>query len=103
MCWSISRVLAAADGIVAFTDDGNFDRWQFGDNSQNANSNVVSIVHSGGYYTSYYSLKKNSITVLEGDTVLGGDTIGYPGSSYQFSQKPHLIFILFNHIKLSCF
>lgn len=88
----LTPVLAAADGIIAYAEDGFFDRWQFGNNSQNANSNVVSIVHSGGYYTSYYSLKKNSITVLEGDTVLAGDTIGYPGSSYQSSQKPHLFF-----------
>ena len=88
----LTPVLAAADGIIAYVEDGNFDRWQFGNNSQNANSNVVSIVHSGGYYTSYYSLKKNSTTVLEGDTVLAGDTIGYPGSSRQSSQKPHLFF-----------
>ena len=88
----LTPVLAAADGIIAYVEDGNFDRWQFGNNSQNANSNVVSIVHSGGYYTSYYSLKKNSTTVVEGDTVLAGDTIGYPGSSRQLSQKPHLFF-----------
>ena len=88
----LTPVLAAADGIVAFTDDGNFDRWQFGDNSQNASSNVVSIIHSGGYYTKYSSLKRNSILVAEGDTVQAGDTIGYPGSSHQLSQTPHLLF-----------
>ena len=88
----LTPVLAAADGIVTYTDDGNFDRWQFGDNSQNASSNVISIIHSGGYYTTYFSLKKNSILVAEGDTVQAGDTIGYPGSSHQLSQTPHLLF-----------
>ena len=88
----LTPVLAAADGIVAYAVDGQFDRWQFGDNSQNANSNVVSIIHSGGYYTTYSSLKKNSIVVMEGDTVQAGDTIGFPGSSYQLSQRPHLFF-----------
>ena len=88
----LTPVLAAADGIVTYTDDGNFDRWQFGDNSQNASSNVISIIHSGGYYTTYSSLKRNSILVAEGDTVQAGDTIGYPGSSHQLSQTPHLLF-----------
>ena len=53
---------------------------------------MISIIHSGGYYTTYFSLKKNSILVAEGDTVQAGDTIGYPGSSHQLSQTPHLLF-----------
>ena len=86
-------VLAAADGVVVYTHDNEFDRWTWGDDLQNfVNSNIVSILHSGGYVTTYSSLKKHSIMVSEGDTVQAGDTIGYPGSSDPIALKPNLMF-----------
>ena len=85
-------ILAAADGIVAFANDSQFDRWQYGDDTQNATSNIVTIGHTNGYSTNYWGIKKNSIMVSVGDTVQAGDTIAYPGCSTPNAFRPHLLF-----------
>ena len=66
----VTPILAAADGVIAFADDSQFDRWQYGDDNEDATSNnIITIAHANGYSTNYLGIKKNSITVLEGDTV----------------------------------
>ena len=85
-------ILAAADGVVAFANDSQFDRWQYGDDTQNATSNIVTIGHTNGYSTNYWGIKKNSIMVSVGDTVQAGDTIAYPGCSTPNAFRPHLLF-----------
>ena len=82
-------VLAAADGIVTYTHDGEFDRWMYWSNT--AVSNTVAIQHNDGTRTFYLHMKKNSITVSVGDNVQTGDTLGYVGSS-GYSDGPHLHF-----------
>ena len=49
-------ILAAADGIIAFANDSQFDRWQYGDDTQNATSNIVTIAHTNGYSTNYWGI-----------------------------------------------
>ncbi len=85
-------ILAAADGVVAFANDSEFDRWQYGDDTQNATSNIVTIAHTNGYSTNYWGIKKNSIMVSIGDTVQAGDPIAYPGCSTPNAWRPHLLF-----------
>ena len=80
-------VLAAANGNVVYTHDGEFDRQLDLDSS--AVPNLVAIEYDAGIYGLYGHLKKNSIRVGEGQTVLMGDTLGYVGSS-GFSTWPHL-------------
>jgi len=82
-------ILAAADGIVTYTHDGEFDRWTYWDNS--AVSNTVALQHSDGTRSFYLHMKKNSVAVSVGDTVQVGDTLGFIGSS-GFSDGPHLHF-----------
>ena len=74
-----SAVLAAADGVVTYTHDGEFDRWTSYDAS--AIHNMITLYHSGNVYTHYFRLKKNSILVVEDEFVEAGDTIAYVGNS----------------------
>jgi len=80
-------VLAAANGNVVYTHDGEFDRQL--DLDSNSVANLVAIEYDAGIYGLYGHLKKNSIQVEEGQFVLMGDTLGYVGSS-GFSTWPHL-------------
>ena len=82
-------VLAAADGIVIYTHDGEFDRrleWVTG-----AVGNAAIIRHSDDTEGLYWHFKKYSIQVSLGDTVQAGDTLGFVGSS-GISSWPHLHF-----------
>jgi len=93
----VTPILAAADGVIAFADDSQFDRWQYGDDNEDATSNnIITIAHANGYSTNYLGIKKNSITVLEGDTVQAGDTIAYPGCASPAAWRPHLLFSVEN-------
>ena len=85
----ITPVLAAADGIVIYTHDGEFDRrleWVTG-----AVGNAAIIRHSDDTEGLYWHFKKYSIQVSLGDTVQAGDTLGFVGSS-GISSWPHLHF-----------
>jgi hypothetical protein len=86
-------VLAAANGNVIYTHDGEFDRQLNLDST--AVANLVAIEYDAGIYGLYGHLKKNSIRVEEGQNVLAGDTLGYVGSS-GFSTWPHLHYELLN-------
>jgi hypothetical protein len=80
-------VLAAANGNVVYTHDGEFDRQL--DLDSTAVANLVAVEYDAGIYGLYGHLKKNSVRVEEGQFVLMGDTLGYVGSS-GFSTWPHL-------------
>lgn len=84
------NVLAAADGVVTFVQDGLFDREKESVISKGL-GNYVAIAHPNKYYTYYGHLRKNSITVTEGQSVKAGDVIGEVGSSGN-STDPHLHF-----------
>jgi murein DD-endopeptidase MepM/ murein hydrolase activator NlpD len=85
----ITPVLAAADGIVVYTHDGEFDRrlewinWAVG--------NAAIIRHSDDTEGLYWHFKKHSLQVSLGDTVQAGDTLAFVGSS-GFTDWPHLHF-----------
>ena len=89
----VTPILAAADGVIAYADDSQFDRWQYGDDNEGETSNnIITIAHANGYSTNYLGIKKNSITVIVGDTVQAGDTIAYPGCASPGAWRPHLLF-----------
>lgn len=79
-------VTAAADGVVTYVHDGEFDRCTSG---SCGTSNQVKIEHADGRTTTYLHLRKWSITVAVGDVVQCGDVIGQAGSSGD-STGPHL-------------
>ena len=84
-------VLAAADGVVTWTHDGEYDRnrdWQSG-----GQWNAVGIDHGNGIEAWYGHLMRNSIRVAPEDVVEAGDTLGLVGSSGR-SDMPHLHFEL---------
>ena len=81
-------VLAAADGIVVETHDGEYDRNYLGNSAM---SNYVVIYHTDDIITIYLHFKRYSLQVAYGDTVMKGDIIGYVGSSGA-STGPHLHF-----------
>ena len=83
-------VVAAADGIVIETHDGEFDR-----HSETltpaAAPNYVIVDHGSGWTTFYYHLRRDSVSVEVGDFVLAGDSLGRMGSSGN-STGPHVHF-----------
>lgn len=85
-------VVAVDTGIIIYTHDGEFDREKVSDVSKGL-GNYIGITHSGDYQTYYGHLRKNSILVSVGDTVLPGQPIGMVGSSGN-SADPHLHFEL---------
>ncbi len=80
-------VFAGADGVVVSTSDGNFDRSL----TPGGTWNAVFVEHSDGTIAWYGHMKRNSVAVSVGDTVLTGDTLGLVGSSGN-STWPHLHF-----------
>lgn len=82
-------VYAAAPGTVIDAGDGNFDR--VGSWSSPPPSNFVTIDHGNGFVTQYFHLRKYSVSVNIGDTVVAGQQIGLVGSSGR-STNPHLHF-----------
>jgi len=82
-------VLAAADGVVTFARSDQFDRnyWP----PYIGNPNGVVIRHADGSNTQYWHMRKNSVAVNVGESVLAGQKIGMIGSSGA-TPIPHLHF-----------
>ncbi len=83
-------VTAVDNGIVTFVQDGLFDR-QTESVPERGFGNYIAIRHTGKLYTYYAHLKKGSILVMPGDTVIAGQRIAQVGSSGN-STDPHLHF-----------
>ncbi len=81
-------VYAGADGVVVEIHDGEFDR---NTANESVDVNFVTLDHGGGWRSVYYHLKRNSIRVAEGDTVVAGQKIAEVGSSGR-STDAHLHF-----------
>lgn len=81
-------VLAAANGRVTFAVDTFFDREKESIISKSL-GNYICIKHPNKYYTYYAHLKKNSLLVQEGDSVVAGQRIAQVASSGN-SSDPHL-------------
>ncbi len=87
-------ILAAADGRVYFTKDGEFDRSKQQDTG--GYGNFISINHGDSLYTLYAHLKKNSLRVGVGDSVTQGQRIAQVGSSGK-TTDPHLHFEVYKN------
>ena len=88
-------IYAAADGVVTFTRDGNFDRevaWR----DPPATSNVVRVDHGAGWQTVYVHMRRDSVAVQVGEEVKAGDFLGYLASSGN-STGPHIHFEIEHH------
>ena len=92
-----AAVLAAADGVVVDTEDGNYDKCHPGAGASITcdgypiRANYVIVEHANGITSRYWHLRKNSVRVAVGDEVACGDILGEVGSSGN-SSKPHLHF-----------
>ena len=95
-----ATVFAAADGVVVYVRDGEFDRCALDILQARVvcpgypnitPANRVIIEHADGKRSSYLHLKKNSILVTVGDVVVCGEPIALVGSSGN-SSAPHLHF-----------
>ncbi|MCF8368475.1 MAG: peptidoglycan DD-metalloendopeptidase family protein [Bacteroidales bacterium] len=87
------EIVAAADGILVFKQDGYNDMHCEGENEP---WNGLAILHSDGSTTWYIHMKKNSLTgVAAGLPVSRGDYLGMVGSS-GISFSPHLHFEVYN-------
>jgi len=82
-------ILAAASGQVVYRHDGEFDRRTTWVNGVQANGVIVQ--QPDGSEAWYWHMRKNSVRVDVGDSVVVGDTLGLVGSS-GFSSGPHLHF-----------
>jgi murein DD-endopeptidase MepM/ murein hydrolase activator NlpD len=87
-------VVAAADGIIVYKTDGNFDeQCSF---VPGANWNAVYVQHSDGSVAWYGHMKNGSLTSkLIGASVVAGEPLGKVGSSGQ-STGPHLHFEVYD-------
>jgi hypothetical protein len=83
-------VYAAADGVVAYTHDGEYDRCSRVSPCGNF-PNYIGIQHANGVFTDYVHLKKGSINVSPGQPVVAGQQIALVGSS-GLSSDAHLHF-----------
>lgn len=93
-----ATIVAAADGVVVATDDGNYDRChKSGDgidcDGNDGQPNYVILEHSGGWRTRYWHMQNGSVAVAPGDEVGCGQALGRVGSS-GYSSQPHLHFQL---------
>jgi len=82
------RVVAAADGTVVATNDGEYDRCTTADCGE---ANYVILEHANGRRTWYWHLKQWTVAVSAGQYVSCGTHLGYAGSSGN-STGPHLHF-----------
>lgn len=81
-------IYAVTDGVVFLTIDGHPD---MNTSAEGQPSNLVVIDHGNGHGTFYFHLKKDSVSVSEGQVVKAGQQIGLLGSSGN-STGPHLHF-----------
>jgi hypothetical protein len=85
-------IVAAADGVVVYTHDGEFDECTTGDCAGGGGfGNYVKIQHEDGKYTYYAHMTQWSVAVSTGQAVSCGDELGLMGSSGN-STGPHLHF-----------
>lgn len=82
------RIVAAAEGTVISTNDGEYDRCSTGDCGD---ANYVIIEHPNGRRTMYWHLKQWTVAVSPGQYVTCGTHLGYAGSSGN-STGPHIHF-----------
>jgi len=91
------EVVAAADGVIIYKADGNFDR------SCETNSepwNAVVVLHADGSYAWYGHLKSGSVLAKDiGEKVTVGEYLGVLGSSGN-STGPHLHFELYTVVNV---
>ncbi len=73
------NIYAAADGVVSYVDDGEFDRHKV--SGVGATANAVKVDHGSGWETFYWHMRKDSVQVKVGQTVTQGELIGLMGSS----------------------
>ena len=85
-------IVAAADGTVIYTNDGEYDRCSTGDcDGGSGCGNYVKIQHDDGTMALYCHMKEWSVAVSYGQRVSCGDKLGEVGSSGH-STGPHLHF-----------
>lgn len=95
----IAWVVAAADGTVIDTQDGNYDRCHSDLNvpggincdGYEMRANYVILEHVEGVRTLYWHLKRDTVAVTTGQRVRCGEGLGLVGSSGR-SAMPHLHF-----------
>ena len=83
-------VVAAAAGTVVQIDDGHFDRhteWQW----PAPPVNFVTIDHGGGWQSLYLHMRRDTVAVSVGESVVAGQHLGLVGSS-GFSAAAHVHF-----------
>jgi murein DD-endopeptidase MepM/ murein hydrolase activator NlpD len=95
-----AMVVAAADGVVIATHDGEYDRCHVNTDTADIDcdgfpmrANQVTVEHEDGIVTLYWHLKSGSVQVQVGQEVACGEPLGLVGSS-GFSSFPHLHFEL---------
>jgi murein DD-endopeptidase MepM/ murein hydrolase activator NlpD len=85
-------IVAAAEGTVVATHDGEYDRCSTGDCAGGSGyGNYVKVQHPDGKVTYYAHLKKWTVAVSVGQAVSCGTYLGEMGSS-GYSTGPHLHF-----------
>jgi len=91
-----TAVYAARDGIVAMTEESNFE----GGNSEiyNDKANFVSVLHIDGTFADYSHLRQNGVTVRVGQRVRAGQIIGFSGAT-GYVNGPHLHFVVKKAVK----
>lgn len=88
-----SWVVAAAEGIIIYKSDGNYD---MNCSFNNSDWNAVYVLHNDGSIAWYGHMKSGSLTPkLVGETVSAGEYLGTIGSSGN-STGPHLHFEVYN-------
>lgn len=94
-----ATVIAAADGVVVETEDGNYDRChatldgQIDCDGYEMAANYVKVEHATGEQSWYWHLMTDSVAVSVGEAVVRGQKLGMVGSS-GVSSMPHVHFEL---------
>jgi murein DD-endopeptidase MepM/ murein hydrolase activator NlpD len=88
------NIYAAADGVVTYVNDGEYDRNKFW--VDGAVANAVRVDHGSGWETFYWHMRKDSVQVEVGQTVTQGELLGLMGSS-GISDGLHIHFGLTRH------
>lgn len=93
-----AEVVAAAEGIVIYMEDGNYDHCHGDPKTLDVScdgypmkANKVIILHKDGLTSHYHHFMKDSIVVKVGDYVECGQKLGLVGSS-GYSTVPHIHF-----------